>query len=249
MSDPAAIEFLVFVALVFAVAAALTGTTNHRLPVEERARIWLTFRLEALIIALILGPAYAGALPFGITIAVLAAWAMVEVHRVAGPHGRLRAVLIAGLYPGLGAGALVAIGAGPNRFGHLALLYTLVEINDSGAYLVGKLFGRRRPFPVLSPKKTVAGCVAGFACAVVAALALGFTVPTAGWVERSIVGAAAGVLGQAGDLTASAIKRWAGVKDFGSVVPNHGGVLDVYDSLFFVAPFCYAWLWATARMA
>lgn len=123
---------------------------------------------------------------------------------------------------------------GPDRF-WVALLVATVWAYDTGAYLVGARFGRRRFLVHLSPSKTEAGLAGGLVAAtLVAALALaagGVTVAV-GLVFGPLVGLAA----QAGDLAESMLKRAAGVKDSGRLIPGHGGVLDRVDSFIVAAP-------------
>ncbi len=116
---------------------------------------------------------------------------------------------------------------------------------DTCAYLVGMKFGKKRLAPILSPKKSVEGAIGG----VVGSALLGFLFgaifaphltllknPAFGCM---IITAAAAVLSQIGDLTASAIKRNNNVKDYGNLIPGHGGILDRFDSMIFVAPVIY----------
>lgn len=119
-----------------------------------------------------------------------------------------------------------------------AALGTVAE--DSFAYFTGKALGKHKLAPDLSPGKTWEGAVGGFlGCMLVGAL-LGH------WLGLPldfclVASALIGVLGPLGDLTKSAIKREIGVKDFGTLIPGHGGVLDRFDSLLFTAPTVY-WL-------
>jgi phosphatidate cytidylyltransferase len=113
---------------------------------------------------------------------------------------------------------------------------------ESAAYFVGRRFGRRRLAPVLSPGKTVEGAVAQ---AVVSVAVAWWAAP---WVSLPGLSAAAaglflGLAGQIGDLGESFLKRSAGVKDAGHVIPGHGGVLDRLDSLLFNLPALYYWLY------
>ena len=109
---------------------------------------------------------------------------------------------------------------------------------DTGAYFAGRAFGKRKLAPKLSPKKTVAGAIGGTLTAailcVVYALIFG---DGSTWLPYAIFGIIGAILGQAGDLSASALKRHVGLKDFGQIIPGHGGVLDRFDSIQFVAPF------------
>jgi len=106
---------------------------------------------------------------------------------------------------------------------------------DTAAYGVGKKWGRRKLCPAISPGKTVEGAIAGLVGSVLAAAAFGFWfgLPPA---QGALLGLLLGVTGQVGDLTESKVKRWAGVKDSGALLPGHGGVLDRFDSLLPNAP-------------
>lgn len=123
----------------------------------------------------------------------------------------------------------------------LFFMYGLAEVHDSFAYLMGKLLGRKKIFPNISPNKTWAGFLSGILCAAVA----GFAANAALIRYRPAFAAAAIAVIVCftilGDLASSKVKRNLGVKDFGSLIPRTGGVLDSYDSLVFVSPFVY-WL-------
>ncbi|MBM3494326.1 MAG: hypothetical protein FJX72_08405, partial [Armatimonadetes bacterium] len=115
------------------------------------------------------------------------------------------------------------------------LVLSTVWATDSAAYFVGRAVGSVPLSPNLSPKKTVEGAIGGFVAAVIVGAVLGHTLlgrAVLGWW----IGALAGVAGQLGDLFESALKRELKIKDFGSIIPGHGGVLDRFDSLLFVAP-------------
>jgi phosphatidate cytidylyltransferase len=148
----------------------------------------------------------------------------------------LAAVLYVGLL-GQHAVALRELDAGRNWL-FLAIFTTFAT--DTGAYAVGRLIGRHKLAPRLSPGKTIEGAIGGFVAGAVAAWALSLVFeldqPA---VAMLALGAAAAVAGQAGDLAESLIKRSAGVKDMGTIFPGHGGVLDRLDSLLFVIPLVY----------
>lgn len=136
--------------------------------------------------------------------------------------------------------------------GRLLVLYPLVVIwaSDTAAYFAGKRFGRTRMAPRVSPGKTVEGGVAGLAAAVVAGTLAGFVMRDLASFPVSpaigaLVGLALGVGGQLGDLAESLLKREAGVKDSGTLLPGHGGVLDRFDALFFSLPLAYVLLLLT----
>jgi phosphatidate cytidylyltransferase len=123
----------------------------------------------------------------------------------------------------------------------LVVLMLAVWGMDTAAYAVGKAIGKRKLCPSISPGKTVEGAVA-------ALLAPAVVMSVAGhWLglplyHGLILGAGIGVVGQAGDLFESMLKRRAGVKDSGMLLPGHGGILDRFDSLLFAAPLAYFYL-------
>lgn len=107
--------------------------------------------------------------------------------------------------------------------------------SDTGAYFAGRALGRHKLAEGLSPKKTMEGFLGGVVAAVaVGALAGALLLGAAGF--GAAIGGVASVLGPLGDLFKSALKRELGIKDFGSVIPGHGGVVDRFDSLLFTAP-------------
>ncbi len=118
----------------------------------------------------------------------------------------------------------------------------LTWVNDTGGWLFGKLFGRTRLMPQLSPKKTWEGYLAGLAFSgALAALMLSRLAPFAGrpWPYLVVVGLGLGTVSQIGDLFESMFKRAAGIKDSSSVLGEHGGFLDRADSLLFTIPAWY----------
>ena len=145
-----------------------------------------------------------------------------------------RQVAVGGLRMSLSAGGVL-----------VGLPVVLTWLNDIGAYTFGRLFGRRKLMPAISPGKTVAGGVGGVAVCVAATyLYVHYALrPVAqlGLTPLGIVvfGLAISIAAQAGDLFESLLKREAGVKDSSQLIPGHGGVLDRLDSLIFVLPVAY----------
>ncbi len=124
-------------------------------------------------------------------------------------------------------------------------LILFIWMNDTLAYLTGSFFGKTPLFPAISPKKTLEGTIGGALFTMVFAFIWGnYTnfFPVAHWI---VLGLIASVVGTAGDLVESKLKRLANVKDSGAIMPGHGGALDRFDSLLLSAPFAFlfALLW------
>ncbi len=111
-------------------------------------------------------------------------------------------------------------------------------ISDIFAYLVGINFGKKHPFPYLSPNKTLEGAIGGFLSGGMCALAFYSILPLRIYTLL-ILGLIAAIAGQIGDLFESLIKRNFGVKDSGTLLPGHGGILDCMDSILFAIPILY----------
>jgi len=143
------------------------------------------------------------------------------------------------LYIGLPIGTLIAVREtrGPQA---LFLLMLTVMVSDSAQYYTGRLFGRRPLAPAISPKKTIEGAAGGFVFGTALLAILGnWWLPAVPIAFRVALGLVVVALGIAGDLFESMLKRSAGVKDSGGLIPGHGGVLDRIDALLFTAPIYY----------
>lgn len=133
----------------------------------------------------------------------------------------------------------------------MAIIFVIAWGSDTFAYFSGTFFGKHKLIPKVSPKKTVEGAVgAVIGTALLCVLyvwimakvgyPLGGTAPnTELYLEFALTGAAGSILSQLGDLAASAIKRDAGIKDYGKIFPGHGGFMDRFDSVLFIAPIVY----------
>jgi phosphatidate cytidylyltransferase len=202
------------------------------------------------------GPLTALAYPFLCFIAVLMVSFVVQSLQFAKP-GRITAriagtVLIVAYAGLLGTFTIQMRWFEGSRQGILALVFLIATAkgSDTGAYALGRLAGRHKLWPLVSPKKTVEGALGGLVFGVAFALlaaafaryALG--VPTLGWPVAAIYGLVVGAAAQLGDLMESMIKRDCERKDASTTVPGFGGVLDVVDSLIFAGPVAYClWLW------
>jgi len=119
------------------------------------------------------------------------------------------------------------------------LAFLLVWAADTGAYLIGRQFGRHLLAPQVSPKKTVEGSLGGLVFSILTAYLFWKIGGGTSWIPYIVLGVVIGIAGQVGDLFESALKRSAGVKDSGKLIPGHGGVLDRFDSLIFALPLVY----------
>ncbi|MBI3997731.1 MAG: phosphatidate cytidylyltransferase [Armatimonadetes bacterium] len=119
----------------------------------------------------------------------------------------------------------------------------LIWANDIAAYFVGSRWGRQKLAPAISPGKSVEGCIGGLAAAVVVAVVIATRL---GWpaVSFGVIGVCVAAAGVIGDLSKSTMKRAAGMKDAGAILPGHGGVLDRFDAVLFGVPVgYYLWRW------
>ena len=124
------------------------------------------------------------------------------------------------------------------------IIYTIIIIwvNDSFAYLVGKNFGENKLFERISPKKTIEGFIGGLVFSVIAGGIIGYYSSDFSITNWVIIAIITSIFGTLGDLIESKFKRQANVKDSGTIMPGHGGLLDRLDSLFFLAPFVYLYI-------
>lgn len=132
--------------------------------------------------------------------------------------------------------------------GYFLIWYLIIAawVTDMFAYYVGSNFGRYK-FTKISPNKSIEGCIGGVIGAVLLSLIYTIIINTGFGLNINywyilLLAALSSVVGQVGDLAASSIKRYVGAKDFGNLIPGHGGILDRFDSMLFIAPFMYALL-------
>lgn len=155
------------------------------------------------------------------------------------PEGQLKAIALAlfgFLYIGWMFGHVAFLANSRNAYGYLLYLLFAVELNDVAAYTCGKIFGRRPLCTNVSPWKTREGALGAVVISALFPLAVRFALPEFSALECVVAGLIVGVGGHLGDLSISVIKRDIGVKDMGTLIRGHGGVLDRIDSLLYAAP-------------
>jgi phosphatidate cytidylyltransferase len=173
------------------------------------------------------------------TFVVLASLALLSWRGDRDALGRAAASVFPMLYLGMPIGALIVIRDTHGPQGLFLLMLTVV-VSDTAQYYTGRAFGRRPLAPAISPKKTVEGAIGGLVFGTLLLTIAGYWwLPSVPTYIRAMLGAAIVVLGIAGDLFESMLKRSAGVKDSSSMIPGHGGVLDRIDALLFAAPIYY----------
>ncbi len=132
----------------------------------------------------------------------------------------------------------------PHQAGDAVLLVLIVAwLADTGGYFAGRFLGGAKLYEAVSPKKTWAGAWGGITGSVIGVAALKLiTARYLTWIDVGLIAIPGGILGQLGDLTESLIKRSAGRKDSGALLPGHGGLLDRIDAVLFIAPYVYGYL-------
>lgn len=132
------------------------------------------------------------------------------------------------------------------QIGEYGILVWLIFITafgtDSMAYFTGYALGKHKLAPKISPKKTIEGSIGGILGSVLLCGLFGYFVIPGLLLHCIIIGILGGVISQFGDLTASIFKRKMGIKDYGNLIPGHGGILDRFDSVLFTAPMVYYYI-------
>ena len=163
------------------------------------------------------------------------------------PFSKAAMCTVAGVVIPVMLSSLTRIVIAPNGRYFIMLPFVVAFLSDVGGYFVGVTFGKHKLCPIVSPKKTVEGLIGGVLLAMVGMLiyglilqlCFGFSVNYFCVIVYGLIGSLAGVFG---DLSFSVIKRQTGIKDYGNLIPGHGGVLDRFDSVIVVAPLIEALL-------
>ena len=126
------------------------------------------------------------------------------------------------------------------------LIFIGAWLSDTAAYYFGKYLGKHKLCPKVSPKKTIEGSIGGFlggtlGCGIFGIVVSSY-VPEVSVIHFFLIGALCGIMGQFGDLVASSIKRYVGLKDYSNLIPGHGGILDRFDSILFNAVVVFYYL-------
>ena len=146
--------------------------------------------------------------------------------------------------------ALIKKGGGAHGGDFILLILAIAWIGDTGAYFAGRFLGKTKLYPAVSPGKTWAGAVGGLLGATGATVAIKILLfKELGWLDAMAIAIPGAALGQMGDLVESVMKRSAGVKDSGALLPGHGGILDRVDAVLFIAPYTYCYLYVKAALA
>lgn len=192
-------------------------------------------------LALLAAAAWFG--PAALGPAIVGALALILLNTLRAPleglPARLGLTMLGVLYVGLQATFMLLLRQGPNGYAHFCLYFAVIQAADAFAFFGGRAFGRHPIAPTLSPGKTWEGCAVGLLAALATARLFAFAAPgMAGWAVYAI-GAGIFAFSLLGDLVASGFKRAAGLKDFGRLLPEQGGLLDRFDGYLLAAPATY----------
>ncbi|GAA0428679.1 hypothetical protein Acor_71110 [Acrocarpospora corrugata] len=203
-------------------------------------RVPLTLQLAGLV-AMLGGAYYGGPVSlvgsFALTVMVLLGWRTFQ-----GTDGFVRdatAGVFVAVYPGLLAGFVALLLRPEDGADRVVAFVAITVASDIGGYVAGVLFGRHKMSPIISPKKTWEGFAgSALACIVVGAWLVAWRLDGALW-QGALLGAVMVVCATIGDLIESVIKRDLGIKDLGTLLPGHGGLMDRLDSLLFALVPCW----------
>jgi phosphatidate cytidylyltransferase len=225
-------EFLRVTLPVFAAGALAFWYAGRRVPASVRRARWIKFATYLVIVHAVLAAALAGRAAIVILMAGIAVGGLAETVGACRRIPRGTSLVVPILFCAVAVGAVAFGASAPPLL--VAYVYSIVAAFDGFSQAGGQLAGRRRLAPTVSPGKTVEGFLIGIVGAIVCALLLrgAVTVPVTPALLLAVI---VSVTGVAGDLAASWVKRRASLKDFGTILPSHGGVLDRFDSFLAAA--------------
>ena len=240
------LPLIYFLALVM-VAAVLGQYEFYRMAQARgiRSSAFLGSALGALVILDAYRPLIptAGAFLLGVCLLAIMVARLFSARPVEGAIEDVSATFMGIVYVALLFSFQVSIRAGSDGRQWLVFLYFIIWASDIGAYSIGIPFGRHRLYEKISPKKSIEGLIGALAASAGMALLCQWwfmpSINTGSVVGIALALAAAGTVG---DLVESLFKRAAGVKDSGTIIPGHGGILDRMDSMLFAAPVLYYYL-------
>ncbi|MFH1466258.1 MAG: phosphatidate cytidylyltransferase [Pseudomonadota bacterium] len=242
---PIAVDLLVLFDLVVGILE------YNRMALAERPlRFVLAAQAAVLFVSVAFGSlGLAGGVVIGLCLTSFIA-VMIWSPGMEGAADRVGRLLLGSVYLGGLLAFLPLLRGLPQGVGWLFVLLASTWLGDTGGFFAGRAFGRHKMAPRLSPKKTWEGFAGGFIAAAGGAVLFGWlTGLQVPWHVLLVVGAVVDIFGVLGDLAESLLKRAFGVKDSGTIMPGHGGMLDRIDSVVFAAPVLYllAFLWYAWR--
>ena len=245
---------MAFVPVLFAVfvGAAVLIALHELTAALKLQSIALNYLHLALSTSLILGAAWIGGLP-GLSVSVaIALIANLFLALMQGTEGFIKnatARAFTLLYPGFVAGFIFLLARSGDGFAYIATLVILVGCNDTFAYLVGVLLGKHPLAPKISPKKTWEGFIGGLIFTAAGGALSFYYLLDHHPVIGALAGFAAVLAATVGDLVESAIKRDLSIKDMGTLLPGHGGMLDRLDSALITAPVMWCFIELLKRLS
>jgi len=236
------INLALIVAGLFAVGAAVIAATNvlHHVDSSGKQASWLKYGVYVLYVTSFLCMARAGQWAVALLLLIAAAIGSLEMYR----HLRWRLFFSVGVSIAVFVVLVICLGhlvieTGQPWYPSFAFVFLIVSIMDSYGQLWGRLFGRHRLCPRLSPGKTWEGLIGGYLTVLATAYILGFLISGQSTTIIAIFALVVASGAVAGDLLFSYVKRTLGIKDFSGLLPGHGGVLDRFDSLIIAAPLAH----------
>ncbi|UCD95578.1 MAG: phosphatidate cytidylyltransferase [Candidatus Zixiibacteriota bacterium] len=235
-------KLTIIIGVLFVLGATIIAVTHKTRPRDRSAAKadWVKYVVMLAVVAAFLTAALAGRITTAFLLVAIALTGSYELYRNLPRKNRVTVPLI---FPC----SIVLIAC----LGHLLFerayawessvifVFLLVTAHDSFSQLWGKFLGRARLCPRLSPNKTVEGLVGGMITTAAVAVSLSFLMPMHSGLALVVFGLVISISSTAGDLSFSYIKRKLNIKDFSSLIPGHGGVLDRFDSLIAAAPAFY----------
>lgn len=243
------IPFATFVALV----AVLAQIEFYNLMLKKGFEPWIPGGLTAGI-AWTVTAYLAPGLLFPLMILIILMFLGIMLFKtIENAAGNIAVTMFGFLYIPVMLSILTVLRESPNQFGGnysegsqlVMIIFAAIWICDSLAFVFGKWLGRKKIAPAISPGKSWAGCIAGLIGAIITVVLINFMDWKPDYLQLSdliVIGIIAGVFGQSGDFIESVFKRDAGVKDSGTLLMGHGGVLDRFDSFLFAPAFVYLYL-------